>query len=531
MPALPPLLGFFGRHPAFRRVVATILGAMMATGCMTWTRAPDRPETLLARQPELAVRVTKHGGQRIELSHPFIAGDSIGGTTWNVQYGLRVMIPLKDVESVEVQRVSAGRTVLLLAAVGVTAAVVVGATPAPQPPPPPPPPSGGYGGGGGGMGLGSCPYVYSWDGVRWRLDSGTFGGAIARALQRTDVDNLDYAEPQDGFLRLRVSNELPETDHVDALAVLAVDHDRDVIVAPDPAGNLHTIGALAAPVSARDFRGADALPRVRDLDGWNWESSLAGRDTARAADLRDGLELAFVRPHGARRAHLVLDGNNSLWSTHLLNEFVRLHGAATQAWYDSLDAQPALAQAIGLRFAQEAFLAASVRTPSGWTRQGTFGGVGPEAVKRQVLELDLSRVVGDTVLVRLESAPAFWLVDRIALDFTADRQLSVQELPLVSARDRAGRDVAPLLAAADGTDYVLHTGDAAELSFRVPALPAGQARTFILHSTGWYKVDTPNTGAPDVATLDAVAHDPFGIARGSVARLNAALARFSEQSR
>ena len=535
MPALPPLLGFFGRHPAIRRVVVTILGAMMASGCMTWRRMPDRPEALLPSHPEHVVRVTRHDGQRIELERAFIDHDSIGGIPASLVHASRVidplkerlMIPLKDVVSVEVQRVSAGRTVLGLAAVGATAVVVAAAIASASVSAPT-----SFGSGGGaGLGLGSCPFVYSWDGVRWHLDSGTLGGAIARALQRTDVDNLDYAEPKDGLLRLNVANELPETDHVDALVVLAVDHDRDVAVAPDPSGTLHTFGALAAPVSARDFRGADALPRVRDLDGWNWESSLGGRDTARAADLRDGLELAFVRPPGAQRAHLVLDGNNSLWSTHLLNEFVRIHGAATQAWYDSLNAMPWLAQAVGARFAEEAFLAASVRTPSGWTREGTFGGVGPEAIKRQVLELDLSRVVGDTVLVRLESAPAFWLVDRIAMDFTADRPLSVHELPLVSARDRAGRDVAPLLAAADGREFVLHTGDAAELGFRVPELPAGQTRTFILRSTGWYQVDTPNAGAPDVATLDAVAHDPFGIARGSVARLEAALARLSEGNR
>ncbi len=318
---------------------------------------------------------------------------------------------------------------------------------------------------------------------------------------------------------------------MDALTVVAVDHERDVVVAPDPSGGLHTIGALVAPVTAKDFRGADALARVRDLDGWNWESSLTERDPARAADLRDGLEVAFVRPHGATRAHLVLDGNNPLWSTHLLNEFVRIHGAATQAWYDSLDAQPALAQGIGLKFAQEAFLQASVRTPAGWRLEGAFGGVGPEVIKRQVLDLDLSAVAGDTVFVRLEAAPSFWLVDRIAMDFTPDRSLSVRELPLVSAIDRNGRDVAPQLSAVDGRYYDLRTGDAAELTFRVPVRPAGMGRTFLLRSTGWYQVDSPGTGAPDIATLDAVTRDPLGISRGSVVRLNAALAQLRESTR
>ncbi|MFI5280928.1 MAG: hypothetical protein ACHQU1_10550 [Gemmatimonadales bacterium] len=427
MPLTCPFIGLCA-HPFLRRLIAALL-AMTAAGCMTWNTALDRPETLLANHQEVMVRLTIHGGDRYVLEHPFFVHDSIGGYHRSKSDSLRVLFAVRDVTTIEVQRVSPERTVMLLAAAGATA-IAIASSGGSSAPSAPPPPASSSGSGSGGFGIGSCPYVYSWDGSHWRLDSGTFGGAIARAMQRTDVDNLDYAVPRDGVLQLKVANELPETDHVDGLVVLAVDHDRDVAVAPDASGALHTIGMLDAPIAANDFRGADALARVSEADGWNWESSLSDRDTSKTSDLRDGLELAFVRPAGASRAHLVLDGNNSLWSTHLLNEFVRIHGAATQAWYDSLDAQPLLAHAIETRFAQEAFLTVSVRTRSGWTRQGIFGGAGPEAVKRQVAELDLSQVAGDTVFVRIESAPSFWLVDRIAMDFTAERSVSMRYQPV-----------------------------------------------------------------------------------------------------
>jgi hypothetical protein len=51
----------------------------------------------------------------------------------------------------------------------------------------------------------SGPLVYSWDGRRWRLDSGTFGGAIMSASTRTDVDNLLYATAVNDTLPLRAS--------------------------------------------------------------------------------------------------------------------------------------------------------------------------------------------------------------------------------------------------------------------------------------------------------------------------------------
>ena len=520
-------------HRDSHGAVALLLAVLTLGGCMTWRPATLPPRTLLAGAQETVVRVWGRAGGPVVLRTPVIIGDSLVGTAPDSTWMARTAIALSDITRVEVQRVDAGRTTLLVAALGATAVAVaaaVGSNSGGSSSPPPPPPSGN---GCGPLGCGSisCPLVYSWDGTRWRLDSGTFGGAITRGLQRTDVDNLDYATPEGGVLRLRVANELAETDHLDALAVLAVDADSGLSVAPDPLGGLHAIGALAAPIAARDFRGSDALARVRDADGWNWESVPSGRDTARTGDLRDGLVVTFVRPHGAPHAHLVLDGNSSSWSALLLERFVRAHGAATQAWYDSLDARPALARATGLRLAREAFLSASVRTTAGWLPQGIFWEAGPEVVKRQVLDLDLAQVAGDTVTVRLESAPSFWLIDRVALDFTADRTLAVRALPLLSARDAAGRDVAPLIAAADDRDYALAHRDAAELRFSVPARPAGTSRTFLLRTTGWYRVDTPDNGVPDVAGLDALGRDPLAISRASVALLNAALARLAGGAR
>ena len=520
----------FRRQGLLRQAIAAGIGALCLSGCMAWRRSAERPGDLLSRQPEKVVRARLHDGTQLQLNFPFIRHDSLGGSRELTSGSAGTVVALKDVAYVEVSRLDVGRSVLLAAALGTTAVLIANAATS-QPashPTPPPPTSSGSGWGGGSF---SCPLVYSWDGKHWRRDSGTFGGAIMEALQRTDLDNLDFATVQDGILRLRVTNELAETDYLDALAVLAVDHDPSETVAPDPSGRIHTIGTLVPPVSATDFRGADALSQVRDADGWNWESTVNGRDPARAADLRDGLDLRFVRSRGAIRAHLVLDGNSTAWGTYMLSEFVRAHGRGTQAWYDSMNARPAKAQLLQARLAREAFLSAAVRTASGWTPQGMFWEAGPEVVKRQVLDLDLAGVVGDTVLVRLESVPSFWTIDRVALDFTADRDVVVHELPLVSARDLEGRDITPLIGSIDHRYYVARTGGAAEVAFRVPPLADGRSRSFLLRSTGWYRVHTPEEGEPDLASLAALTRDSLGVGRASVARLNASLLLLAERGR
>ncbi len=492
-----------------RRITALVVMSSMLTSCMGWKRHDLAVDRLLEQeQPEL-IQVRLASGIVTVLKDPILRGDSLIG----LASGRRVAVPVADVRAVSVQRLHAGKTLGLVAGIGLTAILV--ASLSQNDPPPPPPPRGDD--------LVSCPLIYSWDGTDWRLDSGTFGGAITRAAARTDVDNLVYALPEDGVLRLKLANELSETDYVDALTVIAVDHDPGFSVAPNPFGELYTIGDLRIPLTARDFRGRGAIERIAYADGWNWESNPTGRDPRRLEDVRDGLELTFTRPQGAGEARLVLDGNGTPWASYLMARFVRAHGSATQAWYDSLDSDPGKMRELGTTLIREAFLGVSVLEGDLWAEQGFFWEAGPEVVKRQVLNLDLSRVVGDTVKIRLESAPSFWLIDHVAMDYSPRQSLATRELRATLARDVAGRDVRSLLAAANQDYVVLESGDWVELEFQVPPIPSGQARSYLVRSTGWYRIHSDNSGEPDVGLLRAATAEPRGISRTAVALLNDAL--------
>ena len=497
-------------------------------GCTSWRHRPLTPPAFGAGKPPGEVRVTLASGTRILLRSPTFSGDSLIGIESLLIAGSdsarRVALPLAEILDVEARQTDHGRTALLKVGVGVAALIVMGVLA-----------SGGSSRSSSSSSSSSsnfsCPLVYSWDGNAWRLDSGTFGGAFLRPLARTDVDNLDFATAEHGMLRLKLANELDETDFVDALDVLAVDHDPGVSVAPDGEGRLHTLEHPTAPARASDFRGRDALARVRAADGWSWESIPTSRDPALTADVRDGLELAFPRPHEARSARLVIDGHNTVWAAHLLGEYLQAHGRTSSSWQDSLEADPARARAVGATMAREAFLAAMVLTTDGWVAQGTFWEAGPEIAKRQVLALDLSRCVGDTVRVRLESVPCFWQLDRVALDASAERPIAVTVLALNRAVRRDGKDLRPLLAANDGSVLRMEQGDAAELTFRAPAVPPGQSRSYLIRSHGWYRIHTTDAGDPDLALLESVSGRPLGVSMAAVARMNQVMRRMEEAAR
>ncbi|HEU5154478.1 MAG TPA: hypothetical protein VFU03_07095 [Gemmatimonadales bacterium] len=500
-----------------RKGTASILLLIYLAGCTAWKTQPDGIEPALGQNPKI-VRVTLAGGYQKEIRSPRLEGDSLVGLAPSANPKdppFHVAVAVSDIKEVKVEKVDGGKTVLLVAGLGLGVVLIAAAAGSDD----------GSSGGGNGGGSGgectycaSCPLVYSWDGTGWRLDSGTFGGAITRGFQRTDLDELQAVVPVGDEIRLRVAAELPETEQVDALHLVIAEHDPGVQVIPDSRGMLHGIGALTAPVAAHDRRG-DALARVRSADGWNWESNPAGLDPSRPEDRRDALELSFLRAPGTQAARLVVDGHNTMWAAALLEQFIAAHGRETDAWYDSLDQHPVFARAIGRQLASEAFLSILVQADTGWERQDLIWEAGPEVSKRQVALLDLSRASGDTLRIRLEAPPSFWQVDRVAIDFGKEPAFSTYRLDAASATDQSGRDLRSTLKAPDGDYVTMERGYQFDLTFRSPPPSPTTSRTYLVESNGYYRIHTPTTGEPDRALLDRFAKEPMAVSRIATERL------------
>src|SRR5262245_31323530 len=514
-------------------LLAAIGFALAMGGCAGWTKQAASPEVLLqqGKHPH-KMRVTLVDGSRLEIQDPAIRGDSLVGsvmttirhTTWDETRLTDARILLADIRQLELWKVHKGRTVMLVTvlAIGATAVIVAADDHEAKPASPPSSSSGSSGGSGDGCWMCSCPLLYSYDGSDWVLDSGTYGGAFLKPFAYTDVDVLESLKGENGVLRMRLRAGDKETDHIDELRIIAVDHDPSTTIATEPDGTIHSVGATTPPLVARDSRGRDALGYVLTADGRSWESALAVRDTASAEDLRESLTLEFDRP-STRTARLVVRANKSAWAGHLMRAFVAAHGTATQSWYAAMDADPNRALGFRRALAEEIHLNVSVWEGGRWVQQSSVWGGGPEVQKTHAIPLDLSRAKGDRVRVRLEPSPSFWLVDWVGLDSTPELPVSMHEVAMRSAVAPDGRDVTPELHAKDGQDLLLETGDVVELTLDAPASAPGSARTYLSRTTGWYRYHAPETGPPDTALLDYLLRERHGITKMSIAWMNGAL--------
>jgi len=388
-----------------------------------------------------------------------------------------------------------------LSAVVVTGTIIVGAALL------------GSGGGRGGGGT-SCPRVYSFDGSDWRLDSGTYGAAFFEADQRTDHDLLEKLVEVDGAYRLRLMNELDETEHVDALRLVVVDHPKGSRVVPTPDGELLTFASPRAALRATDLRGDDVLAHVARRDGKLWASNLEGRDATRQEDTRDGLDLVFAKPSDAREMKLALTGMNTPEASQIVVHLLALQGDELPQVYERLNHSALARKLLRRLYVGVGLLTVSVRTPNGWSQRGVFEAAGNEIAKVQALRIDVSDLPGERVELRLESAVGMWHVDEVAVDYGADLQIEAHRLAPGRAFADDGRDVSATLSEIDARRLSSEPGQWAELTFVAPTPPtAGMHRSVVLETTGYDTLHVEPSPEANPAEANALMLSPGATSR------------------
>jgi Tfp pilus assembly protein PilF len=369
----------------------------------------------------------------------------------------------------------------------------------------------------------SCPFLFAWDGHRFRFVTDFMGGGEMgywlgpgdwNVPDPDEYVRLDDTQLQarEGRYELRVTNELEEALFVDHLRLLAVTHPADVEVHPNE-------GLLAPPLPP--FR----LHAVRDVQPLAAAYDDAGQDvTAALAQLDrrwpDGFALHRLRGYAAPHTlTLDLGGRGDL--------------LLLTAWTDyAFSSDNVAAAQLGLSLSPPAL---QVRDAAGvW--QTVIEDIGIPVGRPQTLVVDLQgRWLSDARQVRLlTNMRIYWDWVRVATPADVVPELQPLELARAELRVRGfskptspdGRepfgydyeqvsltspwkvipgaytrpgDVRTLLAASDDLFVIALPGDELVLSFEAPALSplgAGERRTYLLYSDGFSKEMDPNAATP-----------------------------------
>ena len=130
------------------------------------------------------------------------------------------------------------------------------------------------------------------------------------------------------------------------------------------------------------------------------------------------------------------------------------------------------------------------------------------------MELDLSRVVGDTVYLKINPPVGFRAFDYVAMEYGADRSPRVREVLLSAAEGEGGTDATPLLQSADEEYHVMpEVGDWATLEFEAPEEAEGMSQSLFLKSTGYYTLHLSKDGPEQMDLLSQSLEEPGGVVR------------------
>ena len=379
---------------------------------------------------------------------------------------------------------------------------------------------------------GSCAFLYTWDGKRFRfvtdvmwrsalgMPLGLLGSSTAYAPAGASQEYLripgDALQPRGGTYTLQLTEELWETAYADQLELIAVDHPDSVDVFTDerfvPPGPVqlrvfHAANAQA-PLSAVDDRGNDLLPALR------------ATDDVYANNLTPLQYQGVVQPHD-----LILDlgAGAGRDSTFL---FLRGWIYPTDASINvALSQQSALAPtmpSLEVRDARGRWKTAipSIGFPSGKDKTivVSLAGIFPTSDHHVRIRTNL-QIYWDQVFVARDRAASPVRITRLKplsadlhvrgysrvyrkggrygpwwFDYDSVRKDPMWR-PIEGSFTRIG-DVLPLLGKSDDMYVIMAPGDEVTLKFDAASagtLPPGWTRDFLLYSDGWIKDSDLNT--------------------------------------
>ena len=343
----------------------------------------------------------------------------------------------------------------------------------------------------------SCPFIYAYNGESYEFIGEIYSGSIYPPLERHDYLALPNLQPVKNEYKIKITNEIKEIQHTNMTELFVFDHPENIEVLVDKYGNTHTLSNLILPETSKT------------LDGSNIDSLLSSKDSLvymsgipdeYSGDM-DALILTFDKPLDQDTGKLVIKGKNSFWLDYIHGQFSELFGERFDTWKEKQKKQSP-EKMIKWSLDQGIPLSVYLETEDGWEFADYYNVVGPLAAKEDVLEIDLSKIKGDKVNIKLEFGFLFWEIDYAAMDFTSNHSVEKHTVSLFSAIDQNNDNVADRLMYDDEKYYIQpHVGDEALLTFQVPNKSESTKRSFILHSKGHYEILKEIDGKPDIAYL------------------------------
>ena len=355
----------------------------------------------------------------------------------------------------------------------------------------------------------SCPFIYSYDGDKYVFDAEPLGGAISKAFERTDYTKLENLKEVDGRYKLKITNEVYETEYIDEMSLVAVDHPENTIALMNNDGEVFALPEGEKVSYASDEKGNDLKPFLIEDDMISWQTKMPFKDNTLT---KHKIKFGFKKRPGARKAWLVYNVGTTHWGSTMISEMLELQGKNLEEHYRNLDKKGEYYKTT-MNFLQREELYEMnllMKENGEWASKGILQGGGPFKTERRVLEIDLSKVNGEIVEFEVNPPVGFWTLDNFSLCFDEPGTTKATEVKVAKTVTHDGKDISSIVSKSDETYHQMPTtGDWFTAEYDAPKLKSGMARSIFMKTKGWYKIDMPALDKdPDLLTLFKLVSKP-----------------------
>jgi tetratricopeptide (TPR) repeat protein len=382
---------------------------------------------------------------------------------------------------------------------------------------------------------GSCPFLFTWNGKKYEFNKDMlWRSALGMPLAINGKDTMysfadaskeyllipgEKLQPKDGKYSIKITEELWEAVYVDKAALVAVDHpdsidvyaDERFMPPPFPGKTVYRMAKKYLPVSAKDEKGNDQLSKISKYDFQYVSSFSAGKYQGVAENHALILDLGNKAKSDSLRLFLrgwIFPTDASINTAMAQSDKYRVHPPSLQVINNRGQWQTVIPN-IGFPMGRDKMVIADLA--------GKF----LTANDRRVRISTNMQIYWDQVFFTTGSVKSpVRMTDAVMTSATLDyRGYSKSyrkggpygpewfdyEQPATGQkwRDLTGNytrygDVLPLLQQGDDEYVIADGGDEISIDFdarRLPAIPKGWKRDFLIYSEGWVKDGDLNTAA------------------------------------
>ena len=329
----------------------------------------------------------------------------------------------------------------------------------------------------------NCPQVATYNGSDTNFHGALFPGAIFQSLKRDDYLILkDPVISDEGELNLRISNEKPESQFIDQLEVLEVNHEGYSCMGLNNNHNLVAYNTPLPPVQAIAGNSKDISDIVSQEDDESFDfNQITDQDQLCELTLR------FDRSKFSQNPVLVIRGQQTEWLDTVATFIYAQAGKHEDKWLERKDdISPEKWEKINAK--RGLSLNVYIKNNNVWEYAGSHHYAGTSSKRNLLMELDISGIQSPLIEIKLESAFKIWEIDYAGLSDSWTTDLAKKPLKVLEARTMQGEEVTQLIQETDD-DCLIQKELGSYVDLQLEAVAQKNHTAIVLHGSGYYHID------------------------------------------